>query len=194
MPTASTAYILGNSAGTEPYPSNVVTHQLLSGDYTQLCPWLVTDLEERGLWDENMRVSILSNRGSVQSINTVPEDLKAVYRTAWEIDPEAIIDMAADRAPYIDQSQSLSLYMTKPDGLVLANLQLRAWKLGLKTGLYYLRTRPPASALPYGLDQHNDTAVSSTTGSPPPLEPVEEEAAQIETETSVLEECEACSG
>ncbi|TFK80003.1 ribonucleoside-diphosphate reductase large subunit [Polyporus arcularius HHB13444] len=151
MPTASTSRLLGNFDGTEPYTSNVLVRRVISGDYTEVCPWLVRDLESHGIWTEDVRVSILKSHGSVQDIASVPEDLKELYRTAWEIEPTRIVDLAADRGPFIDQTQSMSLNMVRPSPDDLMCLQLHAWRRGLKTGVYYLRTKAPASMLSYGV-------------------------------------------
>ncbi|TFK90046.1 hypothetical protein K466DRAFT_574464 [Polyporus arcularius HHB13444] len=151
MPTASTAKLLGNFDSIEPYTSNVITHRTLSGDYTEFCPWLVRELNRRGLWTEDIRVAILRHHGSIQSISDIPLDVKVVYRTAWEIEPKVCIDLAADRGPFIDQSQSLSLNVRFPSTDLLRDLQLHAWARGLKTGVYYLRTQAPAFPLAFGL-------------------------------------------
>ncbi|KAI0698735.1 putative ribonucleoside-diphosphate reductase large chain [Earliella scabrosa] len=157
MPTATTAYILGNVSGVEPCPSNIITHQVLSGDYTEICPRLVRDLTRRRLWNDDLRLEIIKNHGSVQNISGVPEDLRAIYRTAWEIEPFIIVDMAGDRAPFIDQSQSMSVTVDRPSTALLTTMQLRAWGRGLKTGFYYLRTRSPVSPLPDSVDDTSDS-------------------------------------
>ncbi|RPD53766.1 ribonucleotide reductase large subunit R1ii [Lentinus tigrinus ALCF2SS1-7] len=151
MPTASTARLLGNFDGVEPYTSNILVHRVLSGDYTELCPWLVRDLVGRGLWTDEIRSMILKHHGSVQDIPSIPDDVKDVHRTVWEIDPMDIIDMAADRAPFVDQSQSMSLHVSKLSAEQMLRVQLHAWRRGLKTGVYYLRTQAPAYPLPYGV-------------------------------------------
>ncbi|RPD52381.1 ribonucleotide reductase large subunit, partial [Lentinus tigrinus ALCF2SS1-6] len=151
MPTASTARLLGNFDGVEPYTSNILVHRVLSGDYTEICPWLVRDLERCGLWTEEVRLMILEHHGSVKNVPSIPDDLKEVHRTVWEIDPLDIIDMSADRAPFIDQLQSMTLHVPKPSTDEMFRIQLHGWRSGLKTGLYYLRTQAPAYALPYGV-------------------------------------------
>ncbi|KAI0715431.1 ribonucleotide reductase [Earliella scabrosa] len=186
MPTASTAYVLGNSPGVDPSPSNIVTHQVLSGDYTEICPWLVRDLTSRALWSEELRLEIMRNHGSVQNIAAVPEDLRAIYRTGWEIEPFVIVDMAGDRAPFIDQSQSMSLTIDRPSTALLTRMQFRAWERGLKTGVYYLRTRAPVYPLPYGVEDDVDASSDDSDG-PPPLEPAESEDINQPN-------CAACSG
>ncbi|RDX51351.1 putative ribonucleoside-diphosphate reductase large chain [Lentinus brumalis] len=151
MPTASTAKLLGNFDSTEPYTSNVVTHRVISGDYTEICPWLVSKLTRRNLWTEDIRTSILQHHGSIQRIAGIPADVKDVFLTAWEIDPMTIIDMAADRGPFIDQTQSMSLHVTSPTPDSLLILQMHAWTRGLKTGLYYLRTQAPTYPRAFGV-------------------------------------------
>ncbi|KAI0709402.1 ribonucleoside diphosphate reductase large subunit, rr1 [Earliella scabrosa] len=196
MPTSSTAHILGNSEGVEPYTSNIVTYQTLSGDFTHVCPWLVRDLSTRDLWTNDMRQAILHHHGSVQAIDNVPEDLKAIYRTAWEIEPFTLVEMAIDRAPYVDQSQSLTLSVDNPSTPLLMRLQNRAWERGLKTGVYYLRTKSPSSPIPYGVIPHiprhapapeEDKRDSDQDDDdlPPPLE---------EAQPSVLTEPTCCDG
>ncbi|KAI0712985.1 ribonucleotide reductase [Cerioporus squamosus] len=172
MPTASTARLLGNFDATEPYTSNVLVRRVFSGDYTEICPWLVRDLEERGLWNENLRLAVLGNHGSISSIVNIPDDLKEIYRTVWEIEPSKVIDLAADRAPFIDQTQAMSLNMIEPTADELLRIQLYAWRRGLKTGIYYLRTRPPAYLMPsvVGAEGKAIAPSSSSTGQTPVLE------------------------
>ncbi|KAI0717705.1 ribonucleoside-diphosphate reductase large subunit [Cerioporus squamosus] len=167
MPTASTAKLLGNFDSTEPYTSAVITHRILSGDFTEICLWLVSELTRQGLWTEDIRVSILQHHGSIQRIADIPDDIKATFLTAWEIDPLTIVDMAADRGPFIDQAQSMSLNVPSPTPEHLLSLQLHAWARGLKTGLYYLRTRAPAYPLAFGVDSISSSrkvVASITTG------------------------------
>ncbi|RPD57993.1 PFL-like glycyl radical enzyme, partial [Lentinus tigrinus ALCF2SS1-6] len=184
MPTASTAKLLGNFDGTEPYSSNVITHRILSGDYTEICPWLVGELSRRSLWSEETRVAILQQHGSIQNIDGIPDNIKDVFRTAWEIDPRAVIDLAADRAPFIDQTQSMSLNVRLPGPEILLNLQMHTWSLGLKTGIYYLRTRAPVYPLPFG--------VGSVRVHPQPTRDAAREVWTSEAPTAGA--CDACSG
>ncbi|RDX47464.1 alpha subunit of ribonucleoside-diphosphate reductase [Lentinus brumalis] len=167
MPTASTAKLLGNFDGTEPYTSNIVTHRVLSGDYTEICPWLVSALTLRGLWTEDIRVAVLRRHGSVQDIPSIPLHLKELFMTAWELDPKVVIDMAADRGPFIDQTQSMSLAVAAPTPALLLDLQMHAWKRGLKTGLYYLRTQAPAYPLPFGVGALPSTSLPGGPDRPP---------------------------
>ncbi|KAI0708382.1 ribonucleotide reductase [Earliella scabrosa] len=151
MPTASTAQVLGNAEGVDPYSSNVTIFRVLSGDFTEFSPWLVKDLCARGLWTEQIRNAIITGHGSIQHIAKIPADLKELYRTVWEIDPKDLLDMAADRGPYIDQSQSTVIHLEDPTSEQLLRLTHHAWTRGLKTGMYYLRTRAPTFPVPYGL-------------------------------------------
>lgn len=175
MPTASTAQILGNSEGAEPLKSNMYKRQVLSGEFPVVNRHLVRDLEARGLWDDDMRTLVFANRGSVQSIARIPEEIRAVYKTVWEIKQRAVIDMAADRGPFVCQSQSTNLYMTEPEGKLFA-AQMYAWKRGLKTGLYYLRSKAAVEAISFTLDkgklaeaERRSDAAGVAAGAPTPI-------------------------
>lgn len=146
MPTASTSQILGYNECFEPFTSNLYKRNTLAGEFIVLNRHLVHSLEELGMWNEDMKNKIILNNGSVQNIHGIPEDIKALYKTAWEIRQRHIIDMAADRGPFICQSQSLNLFMEEPDYQKLTAMHYYAWRKGLKTGMYYLRTRPKARA------------------------------------------------
>ncbi|KAI0742813.1 hypothetical protein C8Q80DRAFT_1122973 [Daedaleopsis nitida] len=147
MPTATTSHFLGNSKGTELWTSNIVNHQVRGGKLTKLCYWLVRDLEHVGLWNIEVRDATLCDHASVAAIPEISDNIKVMYQTAWEIDPLQVIEMAAIRSPFIDQSESLTLYIPWPDSVVL----LYAWGRGLKTGIYYLRMRAPTFPFPWGL-------------------------------------------
>jgi len=149
MPTASTAQILGNTESFEPRTSNLYTRRVLSGEYIVINKYLQEALIERGLWSEKMAKQLIAHRGTVQNIPNVPEDIKAIFKTVWEISQRSIIDMAADRGIYIDQSQSLNLYVEEPTRAILTSMHFYGWKKGLKTGQYYLRTRPKAKAMQF---------------------------------------------
>ena len=153
MPTASTAHILGNHESFEPYTSNVYTRRVLAGEYQVVNRHLLRDLTHRGLWNERMRHRLLSENGSVQQIDQIPEDLKKLYRTVWEIPQKHLVKMAADRAPFIDQSQSMTIYMAEPTYAKMTSMHFYGWKLGLKTGMYYLRSKPAANAIPFTVDR-----------------------------------------
>ncbi|XP_020390900.1 ribonucleoside-diphosphate reductase large subunit isoform X1 [Rhincodon typus] len=155
MPTASTAQILGNNESIEPYTSNIYTRRVLSGEFQIVNPHLLKDLTERGLWSEEMKNRIISQNGSIQSIEGIPEDLKSLYKTVWEISQKIVIKMAADRGAYIDQSQSLNIHVAEPNYGKLTSMHFYGWKQGLKTGMYYLRTRPAANPIQFTLNKEN---------------------------------------
>ena len=153
MPTASTAQILGNNESTEPFTSNMYNRRVLAGEFTVVNKHLLRELTARGLWNEDVRNRIIADNGSIQNVKSIPEDIRQVYRTVWEIPQRSILDMAAERAPYICQSQSLNVHLAEPDSKKLTSMHFYAWKKGLKTGMYYLRTRPKADAIKFTVDQ-----------------------------------------
>jgi ribonucleoside-diphosphate reductase alpha subunit len=146
MPTASTSQILGNCECFEPYATHIFTRRTLAGEFIVVNKHLVKALLDRGLWSETMKNNIIANNGSVLGLPDVPEDLQKIFKTVWEIKQKTLIDMAADRGPYICQSQSLNLFLGDPDYRKLTSMHFYAWRKGLKTGIYYLRTRAVASA------------------------------------------------
>jgi ribonucleoside-diphosphate reductase alpha chain len=152
MPTASTSQILGNNECFEPYTSNIYTRRVLSGQFMVVNKHLLKDLIEIGLWSDEMKNAIIANNGSIQSIEGIPQDIKDLYKTAWEIKQRAIIDMAADRGAFIDQSQSLNLFMESPNYKKLTSAHFYAWEKGLKTGMYYLRSRPAVDPIKFTVD------------------------------------------
>ena len=147
MPTATTAQMLGNTECFEPVTSNIYTRRVLSGEFAVVNKHLVRHLEERGLWTPEVREQIVRDNGSVQNVAALSDDVKKLFRTVWEMRMRAIIDMAADRAPFIDQSQSLNLFVDGASHAKLTAMHMHAWKRGLKTGMYYLRTRAAADAI-----------------------------------------------
>lgn len=153
MPTASTAQILGNNESFEPYTSNIYTRRVLSGDFQVVNQHLLKDLSDRGLWNDDLKNEIISQNGSIQKIDGIPADLKKLYRTVWEIPQKNLIIMAADRGAYIDQSQSLNIHLAEPTFGKMSSMHFFAWKSGLKTGLYYLRTRPAADPIKFTVDK-----------------------------------------
>ena len=153
MPTASTAQILGNNESTEPFTSNIYNRRVLAGEFTIVNKHLLRDLTSMGIWNESIRNRIIADRGSVQNIHEIPQQLRDVYKTVWEIPQRVILDMAADRAPYICQSQSMNVHIAEPNSSKLTSMHFYAWKKGLKTGMYYLRTRPKADAIAFTVDQ-----------------------------------------
>ena len=147
MPTASTAQIMGNNEAFEPYTTNIYLRRTLAGEFVMLNKHLIKDLQKLGLWNSTIKTEIIRHGGSVQQLTGVPESLKAIYRTAWEIPQKSILDMAADRGAYIDQSQSLNIFMENPTVAKLSSMHVYGWKKGLKTGMYYLRTRAKAKPI-----------------------------------------------
>ena len=147
MPTASTAQIMGNNEAFEPYTTNIYLRRTLAGEFVMLNKHLIKDLQSLGLWNSTIKTEIIRHGGSVQQLTGVPENLKNIYRTAWEIPQKSILDMAADRGAYIDQSQSLNIFMENPTVAKLSSMHMYGWKKGLKTGMYYLRTRAKAKPI-----------------------------------------------
>lgn len=152
MPTASTAQILGNNESFEPYTQNLYVRRVLSGEFVQVNRHLLKDLINRGLWTEDVRVQLIAHNGSVQHIDQIPADLKELYKTVWEIKQRAVLDMAADRGAYIDQSQSLNIHMVDATTAKLSSMHFHAWQLGLKTGMYYLRTKAAVDAIKFTVE------------------------------------------
>jgi ribonucleoside-diphosphate reductase alpha chain len=153
MPTASTSQILGNNECFEPYTSNIYTRRVLSGEYVVVNKHLLIDLVKLGLWNSKLKNKIIAAKGSVQNIADIPQHIKDLYKTVWEIKQRTIIDMAADRGAFIDQSQSLNLFIEDPNFSKLTSMHFYAWKKGLKTGMYYLRSRPAADAIQFTVDK-----------------------------------------
>lgn len=153
MPTASTSQILGNNECFEPYTSNIYTRRTLSGEFIIANKHLMKDLISLNLWSENMRQKLIAANGSVQNIAEIPQNIKDIYKTVWEISQKAIIDMSADRGAYICQSQSLNIHLTNPNFGKLTSMHFYAWKKGLKTGMYYLRSTAAADAIKFTLDK-----------------------------------------
>ena len=153
MPTASTAQILGNNESIEAYTSNIYSRRVLSGEFQVVNHHLLRDLTELGVWNEDMKQQILADGGSVQRIKEIPENLKALYKTTWEVSQKTVIKLAADRGAFIDQSQSLNIHIAAPNTGKLTSMHFYAWESGLKTGMYYLRTKPAANPIQFTLDK-----------------------------------------
>ena len=153
MPTASTAQILGNNECFEPYTSNVYTRRVLSGEFIIVNKHLLKDLVKAGLWTKEMRQTIMSTSGSIQNISEIPQDLKDLYKTAWEISQKSIIDLASDRGAFICQSQSLNIFMENANFGKLTSMHFYGWEKGLKTGMYYLRTKAATDAIKFTVDK-----------------------------------------
>ena len=186
MPTASTAQILGNNECFEPYTSNIYTRRVLSGEFIIVNKHLLKDLVKAGLWNKDMRQKIMTANGSVQNIKEVPQNLKALYKTAWEISQKAIIEQSADRGAYICQSQSLNIFMENANFGKLTSMHFYGWEKGLKTGMYYLRTKAATDAIKF--------TVEKTIAAEPASVDVETQQAAIACSLDNPENCEMCSG
>jgi ribonucleoside-diphosphate reductase alpha subunit len=186
MPTASTAQILGNNECFEPYTSNIYTRRVLSGEFIIVNKHLLKDLVKEGIWNKDMRQKIMAANGSIQNINEIPQHLKDLYKTAWEISQKAIIDQAADRGAYICQSQSLNIFMENANFGKLTSMHFYGWEKGLKTGMYYLRTKAATNAIKFTVDK----AVVAE----PDAKTVEEQQAAIACSLDNPDACEMCSG
>ncbi len=187
MPTASTSQILGNNECFEPYTSNIYTRRVLSGEFIVVNKHLLRDLTDLGLWNDDLKNKLMAANGSVQDIDEIPGNLKELYKTVWEIKQKAIIDMAADRGAYICQSQSLNLFIENPNFAKLTSMHFYAWKKGLKTGMYYLRTKAARDAIKFTVEsaaQRENIAVQNR----------EEQEAEIACSLDNPENCESCSG
>ncbi|MFM7664268.1 MAG: ribonucleoside-diphosphate reductase subunit alpha [Bacteroidota bacterium] len=185
MPTASTAQILGNNECFEPYTSNIYTRRVLSGEFIIVNKHLLKDLVKEGLWNPEMRQKIMAANGSVQNITEIPERIKNLYKTAWEISQKAILDQAADRGAYICQSQSLNIFMENANFGKLTSMHFYGWEKGLKTGMYYLRTKAATDAIKFTIDKRVVEEPSKTE---------EEMQAQIACSLENPDSCEMCSG
>ena len=175
MPTASTAQILGNNEWFEPYTSNIYTRRVLSGEFIVVNKHLLEDLVKLGLWTEELKQELMKANGSIQHIDGIPEDIKELYRTVWELKMKDVIDMARHRGYFIDQSQSLNLFMEGATMAKLTSMHFYAWKSGLKTGMYYLRTKSAVDAIKFTLDNtkkeekvKEEVAATASVAEPPP--------------------------
>lgn len=193
MPTASTSQILGNNECFEPYTSNIYTRRVLSGEFVVVNKHLLKDLVKLGLWNDNLKNKIIAANGSVQDIPEVPQNIKDLYRTVWEISQRALIDMAADRGAFICQSQSLNLFVMSPNFAKLTSMHFYAWEKGLKTGMYYLRTKAAADAIKFTVDQA--ALLQNAEGEVEQIQPVkslEEGMSEIACSLDNPDACEAC--
>lgn len=186
MPTASTAQILGNNECFEPYTSNIYTRRVLSGEFIIVNKHLLKDLVKAGLWNKDMRQKIMTANGSIQNINEIPQNLKDLYKTAWEISQKAIIEQAADRGAYICQSQSLNIFMENANFGKLTSMHFYGWEKGLKTGMYYLRTKAATDAIKF--------TVEKTVVEEPTAKMIEDQQAAIACSLDNPDACEMCSG
>lgn len=187
MPTASTSQILGNNECFEPYTSNIYTRRVLSGEFIVVNKHLLRDLTDLGLWNDELKNKLMAENGSVQNIDEIPDNLKELYKTVWEIKQKAIIDMAADRGAYICQSQSLNLFIENANFAKLTSMHFYTWKKGLKTGMYYLRTKAARDAIKFTVENASRKEVVSVVNS-------KEQEAEIACSLDNPENCESCSG
>ena len=190
MPTASTSQILGNNECFEPYTTNIYTRRTLSGEFIVVNKHLLKDLIALNLWDESMKNRLIAANGSVQDIAEIPQNIKDLYRTVWEISQKSILDMAAERGAYICQSQSLNVHIQEPNFGKLTSMHFHAWKAGLKTGMYYLRTKAAASAIQFTVDK-----AAAAQGKAATAQSAQEEdtrAADMACSLDNPEACEAC--
>jgi ribonucleoside-diphosphate reductase subunit M1 len=197
MPTASTAQILGNNESFEPYTQNLYVRRVLSGEFVQVNRHLLRDLIQRGLWTEDMRMQLVAHNGSVQHLD-LPSDLKELYKTVWEIKQRIVLDMAADRGAYIDQSQSLNIHMTDATTAKLSSMHFHGWQLGLKTGMYYLRTKAAADAIKFTVEVDKVRRAASSSSALPAgtnsqSSAVEKEAIEQLKASAPKYACENCS-
>merc|ERR1712157_380981 len=167
MPTASTAQILGNNESFEPYTQNLYVRRVLSGEFVQVNRHLLRDLIGRKLWNEELKTQLIACNGSVQSLD-IPSDIKELYKTVWEIKQRIVLDMAADRGIYIDQSQSLNIHMVDATTAKLSSMHFHGWQLGLKTGMYYLRTKAAADAIKFTVEVDKMKQASVSAGNSEP--------------------------
>jgi len=176
MPTASTSQVLGVNECFEPFVSNLYLRRVKAGEFIMSNPHLVQDLIDRNLWNSNVRNQLMRDGGSVANIDCIPASLKELYKTVWEMKMKDIIDMAADRGRFIDQSQSLNLFVADPTVNKLTAMHFYAWKKGLKTGMYYLRTKPAVNAIQYTVDQNDDEILQQSDNPSEQLPYQQEEA------------------
>jgi ribonucleoside-diphosphate reductase alpha chain len=195
MPTASTSQILGNNECFEPYTSNIYTRRVLSGEFIVVNKHLLEDLVGLGLWNESLKQDLMRANGSVQDIDIIPADIKELYKTVWELSMKDIIDMSRHRGYFIDQSQSLNLFMENANYAKLTSMHFYAWKSGLKTGMYYLRTKAAVDAIKFTLDntakKNVPVSVTAEAAAVAPVKAVVAEtmpAAQHEVQVATEEE------
>lgn len=193
MPTASTSQILGNNEAFEPYTSNIYTRRVLSGEFIVVNKHLLEDLVELGLWNEDLKQEIMRHNGSVQNIDIIPQDLKELYKTVWEMSMKDIIDMSRQRGYFIDQSQSLNLFMQDANFAKLTSMHFYAWQSGLKTGMYYLRTKSAVDAIKFTLNNDKKAEPVAVETVAEPAIAVDEFRAMLErSKNAEPDDCEMC--
>jgi ribonucleoside-diphosphate reductase alpha chain len=163
MPTASTSQILGNNECFEPFTSNIYVRRVLSGEFVVVNKYLLKDLVKLGLWNEEMKNNLVRASGSVQPIPNIPQHVKDLYKTAWEIKQRSLLDMSADRGAFICQSQSLNIFMEEANFGKLTSMHFYAWKKGLKTGMYYLRTRAASDPVQFTVSKQAEVQLEPAT-------------------------------
>jgi ribonucleoside-diphosphate reductase alpha chain len=183
MPTASTSQILGNNECFEPYTSNIYTRRVLSGEFVVVNKHLMKDLIKLNLWNDKIKNEVIVNNGSIQNVESIPQNIKDLYRTVWEIKQKSLLEMSADRGAYICQSQSLNIHMTDPNFGKLTSLHFAAWKLGLKTGMYYLRTKAAVDAIKFTVDKAEAAPIMISA---------DQKASDMACSLDNPESCEAC--
>lgn len=191
MPTASTAQILGYNESFEPYTQNLYVRRVLSGEFVQVNRHLLKDLIKRKIWTDDLRMQLIANNGSVQNLD-LPTELKELYKTVWEVKQRTVLDMAADRGAYIDQSQSLNIHMVDATTAKLSSMHFHGWQLGLKTGMYYLRTKAAADAIKFTVDVDKVKQAGGSASNPTPAN-VEQDAIQRLKEGEPKQACVNCS-
>merc|ERR1711879_48728 len=194
---ASTAQILGNNESFEPYTQNLYVRRVLSGEFVQVNRHLVSDLIKRGLWNEDIKTQLIAHNGSVQQLQ-LPSDIKELYKTVWEIKQKNVLDMAADRGAYIDQSQSLNIHMIDATTAKLSSMHFHGWQLGLKTGMYYLRTKAAADAIKFTVDvgevkKAEASAAGGYVANQPAAQSAEQKAIEALKAAGPKYACENCS-
>ncbi len=186
MPTASTSQILGNNECFEPYTSNIYTRRVLSGEFVVVNKHLMKDLIKLNLWNDKIKNEVITNNGSIQNVDSIPQNIKDLYKTVWEIKQKSLLEMSADRGAYICQSQSLNIHMQDPNFGKLTSLHFAAWKLGLKTGMYYLRTKAAADAIKFTVEKQAEVALE------PVLMSADQKASDMACSLDNPDACEAC--
>ncbi len=199
MPTASTSQILGNNECIEPYTSNIYTRRVLSGEFIVVNKYLMKDLVELGIWNQKLKEKIITSNGSVQSIEEIPQEIKEIYRTVWEMKQRSLIDMAADRGAFICQSQSLNLFIEEPNFAKLTSMHFHAWRIGLKTGMYYLRTKAAVDAIKFTVQKEFQPLIQNADSQSEPVMAVlpleadkEQKMADITCSLENKDDCAAC--
>ena len=204
MPTASTSQILGNNECFEPYTTNIYSRRVLSGEFVVVNKHLLKDLVKLGIWNDTLKQKVIAANGSIQDIPEIPQNIKEIYKTVWEIKQRTLIDMAADRGAFIDQSQSLNLFIQSANFAKLSSAHFYAWKKGLKTGMYYLRTKAAADAIKFTVDQSalnktggeilgNEDQLVVERNNPAQMDEAEK-MAQLSCSLDNPDACESCSG